>query len=67
MSRAKANLRFEMGNPWLKLDYGDSQETRRFDPDYQGIVPMGLSSDVDLEMVLQAYESAQSGMPVELG
>ncbi len=84
VSGAKANLRFEMGNPWLILDYGDSQETRRFDPDYWGIVPMvlefrrsileasepAMTGDEglkDLEMILKAYESAKSGMPVELG
>lgn len=37
-----ANLHFEMGGDWLKIDYGDSQETRRFDVDHQGIVAMVL-------------------------
>lgn len=35
-----ANLYFEMGGQWLRIDYGDSQETRQLDPDYRGIPQM---------------------------
>ena len=35
-----ANLYFETGRTWLKIDYGDSQETRNFDDDHRGIVAM---------------------------
>ena len=78
-----ANLYFEMGRQWLKIDYGDSQETRQLDPDYRGIVPMvlefrrcildesepamtGEEGLRDLAMVLKAYESVQTGLPIEL-
>ena len=78
-----ANIYFEMGRQWLKIDYGDSQETRQLDPDYRGIVPMvlefrrcileesepamtGEEGLKDLAMVLKAYESAQTGLPIEL-
>jgi len=78
-----ASLHFEMDRPWLKIDYADSQETRRFDPDYQGIMPMvlefrrsileasepamtGEEGLKDLALVLKAYESAQTGQPLEI-
>ena len=35
-----ANLYFEMGRPWLKIDYGDSQETLNFEDDHRGIPRM---------------------------
>ena len=83
VSGTMANLRFEMGDPWLEIDYGNSQETRRFDPDYRGIASMvlefrrsileasepamtGEEGLKDLVMVLKAYESARTGLPVEL-
>ena len=78
-----ANLHFEMGGDWLKIDYGDSQETRRFDVDHQGIVAMvlefrrcilegsepsmtGEEGLKDLNLVLRAYESVESGLPAKL-
>ena len=78
-----ANLYFEMGCQWLKISYGDSQQTREFDFDYRGILPMvldfrrsileesepamtGEEGLKDLAMVLKAYESAQTGLPIEL-
>ena len=83
VSGTMANLRFEMGDPWLEIDYGNSQETRRFDPDFRGIASMvlefrrsileasepamtGEEGLKDLVIVLKAYESAQTGLPVEL-
>ena len=83
VSGTKANIRFEMGNPWLEIDYGDSKKTIRFDPDYRGIPSMvlefkrsileasepamtGEEGLKDLMMVLKAYESAQTGLPVAL-
>lgn len=42
VSGTKANLHFEMGRRWLNIDYGDSQETRRFECDYRGLIPMVL-------------------------
>ena len=83
VSGTKANIRFEMGNPWLEIDYGGSKETIRFDPDHRGIASMALEFRrsileatepamtgeeglKDLMMVLKAYESAQTGLPVEL-
>ena len=76
-----ANLHFELGSPWLKIDYGDSQETRQFDNDHRGIAAMvsefkrsimeesepamtGEEGLKDLALVLKAYESVQSGLPV---
>jgi predicted dehydrogenase len=78
-----ANLSFEMGRQWLKIDRGDSQETLEFDPDHRGIMAMvlefrrsimeesessmtGEEGLKDLALVLKAYESAQSGLPVAL-
>ena len=78
-----ANLHFEMGRPWLRIDYGDSQETRHFDDDHRSIMPMvtefrrciweasepamtGEEGMKDLDLVLKAYESAQSGLPMVL-
>ena len=78
-----ANLYFEMGCQWLKIANGDSQQTREFDFDYRGILPMvldfrrsileesepamtGEEGLKDLAMVLKAYESAQTGLPIEL-
>ena len=83
VSGTKANIRFEMGNPWLEIDYGGSKETIRFDPDHRGIASMALEFRrsileatepamtgeeglKDLMMVLKAYESAQTGLPVKL-
>lgn len=83
VSGTQANLHFEMGGRWLKIDYGNTQETRRFDCDYGGIMPMvlefrrsileaseptmtGEEGLNDLALVLKAYESAQTGLPVEL-
>ena len=83
VSGTLANLRFELGRRWLEIDFGDSQETRRFDCDYQGIMPMvlefrrsileasepamtGEEGLKDLDLVLKAYDSAQTGLPVEL-
>jgi UDP-N-acetyl-2-amino-2-deoxyglucuronate dehydrogenase len=77
------NLNFELGRPWLNIEYRDTQETRLFDADHRGIMAMvlefrrsileksepsmtgeeGLS---DLELVLKAYESAETGLPVDL-
>ena len=79
----RANLHFEMGRPWLDLDYGDAQKTRRFDPDHRGLIPMvsefrrsvfedsepamsGEEGLQDLALVLKAYESAETGQPLEL-
>ena len=78
-----ANLSFEMGRQWLKIDRGDSQETLEFDPDHRGIMAMvlefrrsimeesepsmtGEEGLKDLALVLKAYESAQSGLPLAL-
>ena len=83
VSGTQASLHFEMGRPWLKIDYGDSQETRRFKCDHQGLMSMvlefrrsileesepamtGEEGLKDLDMVLKAYESAQTGLPVAL-
>lgn len=83
VSGSQANLRFELGRPWLKIDYGNSQETRRFDCDDRGITPMvlefrrsileasepamtGEEGLNDLAVVLKAYESAQTGLPMDL-
>ncbi len=79
----RANLHFELGRPWLKIDYGDSQETRQLDHDHCGLTPMvlefrrsimeasepaitGEEGLKDLDLVLKAYESARTGLPVEL-
>ncbi|MDA1269958.1 MAG: Gfo/Idh/MocA family oxidoreductase [Chloroflexi bacterium] len=78
-----ANVSFELGGSLLKIDYDNSQETRRFDDDHLGILPMVLefrrsileSSEPamtgeeglnDLALVLKAYESAQTGLPVSI-
>ena len=53
-----ANLRFEMGGHWLKIDYGDSQETRRFDDDHWGITAMVLEFR---RCILDASEPAMTG------
>ena len=83
VSGTEANLRFEMGSPWLNIDYGNSQETRRFSGDCRGLMAMvlefrrcileasepamtGEEGLKDLAMVLKAYESARTGLPVEL-
>ena len=83
VSGTEANIRFEMGNPWLEIEYGGSKETIRFDPDHRGIASMvlefrrsiveasepamtGEEGLQDLKIVLKAYESAQTGLPVEL-
>ena len=83
VSGTRASLHFEMGRPWLKIDYGNSQETRQLDCDHRGLVPMllefrrsimeasepamtGEEGLRDLAVVLQAYESARTGLPVEL-
>ena len=83
VSGTEANIRFEMGNPWLETEYGGLKETIRFDPDHRGIVSMvlefrrsileasepamtGEEGLLDLKIVLKAYESAQTGLPVEL-
>ena len=80
----EANLHFELGSNWLKIDYGDSQETRQFDCDPRGIMRMvlefrrsileatepamtGEEGLEDLALVLQAYESVRTGLPMELG
>ena len=42
VSGTRANLRFEMDRRRLNIDYGDSQETRLFDCDYRGLMPMVL-------------------------
>ena len=77
------NLNFELGRPWLNIEYSDTQETRQFDDDHRGIMAMVLefrhsifeSSEPamtgeeglnDLDLVLKAYESAESGLPVDL-
>ncbi len=77
------NLNFELGRPWLNIEYGDTQETRQFDDDHRGIVAMvlefrrcildksqpamtGEEGLNDLDLVLKAYESAESGLPVDL-
>jgi predicted dehydrogenase len=73
-----------MGRPWLKIDYGHSQEVRQLDDHMRGIDPMvsefmrsirekteptmtGEEGRLDLAMVLKAYESAKTGLPVLLG
>ncbi|MDA1127669.1 MAG: Gfo/Idh/MocA family oxidoreductase [Chloroflexi bacterium] len=78
-----ANLHFELGDSWLKIDYGISQETRLFDADHCGILPMvlefrrsimeatepamtGEDGLNDLDIVLKAYQSAQTGLAVVL-
>ena len=83
VSGTEANIRFEMGDPLLEIEYGGSKETIRFDPDHQGIASMvlefrrsiveasepamtGEEGLQDLKIVLKAYESAQTGLPVEL-
>ncbi len=38
----RANLHFEMGSRWLKIDRGDSKETREFECDHRGLMPMVL-------------------------
>ena len=53
-----ANLHFEMGGDWLKIDYGDSQETRRFDVDHQGIVAMVLEFR---RCILEGSEPSMTG------
>ena len=77
------NLNFELGRPWLNIEYSDTQETRQFDDDRQGIMAMvlefrrsiieksqpGMTGEEglnDLDLVLKAYESAESGLPVDL-
>lgn len=77
------NLNFELGRPWLKIEYGDTQETRQFDDDHRGIMAMvlefrrsifddsapamtGEEGLNDLDLVLKVYESAESGLPVDL-
>lgn len=84
VSGTRANLRFEMGGSWLKIDYGHSQETRRFNGDCRGITDMvlefrrcimegtepamtGEEGLQDLALVLKAYESVRTGLPVQLG
>ena len=79
----KASLQFGLGHPWLKIDYGDSQETLQFDDDRRGLAAMvlefrrsilegsepamtGEEGLRDLELVLKAYESARTGLPVEI-
>ncbi len=42
VSGARANLNFEMGRHWLNIDYGSSQESRHFDCDFRGLIPMVL-------------------------
>ena len=95
VSGTRANLYFElsdaiatpakskMGRPWLKIDYGISQETRQLDDDHGGLAPLvlefrrsimevsepamtGEEGLKDLAIVLKAYESARTGLPVEL-
>ena len=83
VSGTRANLHFEMGRRWLKIDYGNSKETRRFDGDCRGLMAMvlefrrsileasepamtGEEGLKDLAMVLKAYESAQTGQPLEI-
>ncbi|MEC9272476.1 MAG: Gfo/Idh/MocA family oxidoreductase [Chloroflexota bacterium] len=53
-----ANLRFEMGRPWLIIDYGDSQETRTFDDDHRGIIGMVLEFR---RSILEGTEPAMTG------
>jgi UDP-N-acetyl-2-amino-2-deoxyglucuronate dehydrogenase len=77
------NLNFELGRPWLNIEYGDAQETRQFNADHRGIMAMvlefrrsifeksepsmtGEDGLNDLDLVLKAYESAESGLPVDL-
>ena len=83
VSGTLANLHFELGHPWLKIDYGDSQETRSMEPDHRGIPDMvlefrrsieegstpamtGEEALDDLAFVLKAYESVETGLPVQL-
>ena len=78
-----ANLHFELGDSWLKIDYGNSQESRLFDADHWGILHMvlefrrsimeatepamtGEDGLNDLDIVLKAYQSAQTGLAVVL-
>lgn len=58
VSGTLGNLYFEMGRPWLKIDYGNSQETRRFDDDYRGI-PLMVSEF--RRCIVDATEPAMTG------
>ncbi len=83
VSGTLGRINFEMGRPWLKIDYGHSQEVRHLDDHMGGIDPMmsefmrsirekteptmtGEEGRLDLAMVLKAYESAKTGLPVLL-
>ena len=53
-----ANLHFEMGRPWLKIGYKDTQETRTFDDDHRGIIGMVLEFR---RSILEGTEPAMTG------
>ena len=58
VSGTLASLRFEMGSSWLNIDYGKSQETRRFDGDSRGLIPMVLEFR---RSILEDSEPAMTG------
>ena len=58
MTGTLANLNFEMGRDWLKIDYGDSQETRRFGGDHRGIIAMVLEFR---RCILEGSEPSMTG------
>ena len=82
----RANLQFQLrdvGRPSLRIEYGDSQETRQLGYDHRGLAPMvlefrrsiieasepamtGEEGLKDLDVVLKAYESARTGLSVEI-
>lgn len=58
VSGTLANLRFQMGRDWLNIDYGKSQETRRFNGDHRGLIPMVLEFR---RSILEDSEPAMTG------
>ena len=55
------NLNFELGRPWLNIEYSDTKETRQFDDDLRGIMAMVL------EFRRSIIEKSQPGMTGEEG
>ena len=58
VSGTLANLYFEMGRSWLKIDYGNSTETLSFSCDYRGLIPMVLEFR---RSVLEESEPSMTG------